>query len=94
MKEQNGGATEYWKKNRFLIAILLAIWALVSYVFAILMAGSTYDMRIGKLHASFWWAQQRSMFEFVILILVNALVMDRLDRKYDVHDDDDAVAGQ
>ena len=94
MKEQNGGATEYWKKNRILIAILLAIWALVSYVFAILMAGSTYDMKIGKLPASFWWAHQGSMFVFVILILVYALVMDRLDRKYDVHDDDDGGAGQ
>ena len=38
---------EYWRKNRILIAILLAIWALVSYVFAIFLAEPLYDARIG-----------------------------------------------
>lgn len=80
---------EYWRKNRLLIAILLAIWALVSYVFAIFMAESLYDARIGQLPASFWWAQQGSIFVFVVLIFVYAIVMDRLDRKYDVHDEGD-----
>ena len=85
---------EYWRKNQILIAILLAIWALVSYGFAIFGARALYGVKIGSLPMSFWWAQQGSMFVFVILILVYALVMDRLDRKYDVHDDDDGGTGQ
>ena len=89
MQDKKGAAAEYWKKNQILIAILLSIWALVSFVFAIFLANPMYAMRVGKLPASFWWAHQGSMFVFVFLMLVYALVMDRRDRKYDMHDDDD-----
>lgn len=75
----------YWKKNRRLIAVLLGIWALVSYGFAILFPG---EYRIGQLPAGFWWAQQGSMFVFVLLILVYAWLMDRMDREFDVHEED------
>ena len=87
--KQDDKMKQYWSKNRALIAILLVIWFIVSYGFAIFMANGLYDMKIGQLPASFWWAQQGSMFVFVILIFVYALVMDRLDRKYDVHEDEE-----
>ena len=38
---------------------------------------------------SFWWAQQGSMFVFVILIFVYAKRMDKLDREYNVHEEDE-----
>jgi putative solute:sodium symporter small subunit len=79
---------EYWKKNKILIAILLAIWAIVSYGFAIFGAKALYGIKIGSLPLSFWWAQQGSMFVFVILIFVYAKVMDSLDRKYGVGEDE------
>lgn len=75
----------YWKKNRRLIAVLLAIWALVSYGFAILIP---MDFDIGRLPANFWWAQQGSMFVFVVLIFVYAWRMDKLDREFDVHEEE------
>jgi putative solute:sodium symporter small subunit len=86
---QRSSSDDYWRKNRLLIAALLAIWALVSYVFAIFLAEPLYDARVGQLPASFWWAQQGAIFVFVLLIFVYALVMDRLDRHYDVHDEGD-----
>jgi len=79
---------EYWKKNKILIAVLLAVWATVSYGFAIFGAKALYGIKIGSLPMSFWWAQQGSMFVFVILIFVYAKVMDVLDRKYGVGEDD------
>lgn len=79
----------YWKANRLLIFVLLSIWALVSFVFAILLAGPLYGVRVGQLPMSFWWAHQGSMFVFVVLIFAYALLMDRLDRKYDVHEEDE-----
>ena len=94
MAGNNGASQEYWRKNRTLIAVLLVIWAIVSYGFAIFGAEPLYDMKIGKLPMSFWWAHQGSMFVFVLLILVYALVMDRLDRKYDVHEDDEEGTGR
>ncbi len=74
----------YWKKNRALIAVLLAIWALVSFGFAILFP---MTFPIGKLPAGFWWAQQGSMFVFVILIFVYCWRMDKIDREFDVHEE-------
>jgi putative solute:sodium symporter small subunit len=87
MSDKNA-AQEYWKWNRLLIAVLLSIWFLVSFVFAIFLAEPLYSLKIGQLPSSFWWAHQGSMIVFVLLILVYALVMDRLDRKYGVGDDE------
>jgi len=84
--EQNS-AKAYWKANRALITVLLVIWALVSYVFAILLAEPLYNINVGQVPMSFWWAQQGSMFVFVILIFVYAKRMDTLDRKFDVHEE-------
>ena len=80
---------EYWKKNKILITILLAIWFTVSFGFAILLAEPLYSIKIGQLPMSFWWSQQGSMFVFVIMIFAYAKIMDRLDREYDVHEGDD-----
>lgn len=79
---------EYWKKNQRLIAVLLAIWFLVSYVFSIFLAEFLYGFRVGKLPMSFWWAQQGSMFVFVALIFFYAWRMDRLDREYGLDRED------
>lgn len=81
-------AKAYWRANRILIAILLVIWALVSYVFAILLARPFEAVNVGSIPMSFWWAQQGSMIVFVILIFVYAKRMDTLDEKYDVHEED------
>ena len=77
----------YWQKNQKLIGVLLAIWALVSFGFAILFPMS---FPIGKLPAGFWWAQQGSMYVFVVLIFVYAWRMDALDREYDLHEEEES----
>ena len=82
-------SSEYWRRNEILIAILLVIWAIVSYGFAIFFARPLSEANVGALPASFWWAQQGSIFVFVILIFVYAKVMDRLDRRYDLQDEED-----
>ena len=84
MPEKQSGHEEYWKRNRRLIAVLLAIWALVSFGFALLIP---MDFEIGNLPANFWWAQQGSMYIFVILIFVYAWRMDKIDREFDVHEE-------
>ena len=75
----------YWQRNRRLIGLLLTIWAIVSFGFAILFP---MTFSIGKLPAGFWWAQQGSMFVFVILIFVYAWRMDKIDREFDVHEEE------
>jgi len=77
----------YWRANRALIVVLLAVWFAVSYGCAILFAEQLYDVEIGELPLSFWFAHQGSMLVFVVLVFAYAKIMDRVDRKHDVHED-------
>ncbi|MEM1180201.1 MAG: DUF4212 domain-containing protein [Acidobacteriota bacterium] len=77
--------TAYWKKNQRLIGILLAVWASVSFGLAILWP---MTFAVGQLPAGFWWAQQGSMFVFVLLIFIYAWRMDAIDREFNVHEDE------
>jgi len=83
-----GNGRDYWKKNVRLITILLIIWAAVSYGAGILLANKLSGIHIGQLDAGFWFAQQGSMYVFVALIFIYAWRMDKLDREYDVHEED------
>ena len=77
-------AEAYWKRNVNLITVLLIIWALVSYVAAIFLAQPLYGIKLEQLPLSFWFAQQGSIYVFLVLIFVYAASMNRLDKKYDV----------
>jgi len=76
----------YWRANLRLIAVLLAIWAVVSYCCGILFVEQLNQFKIGALPLGFWFAQQGSIYVFVVLILVYAWRMDRLDRKHGVNE--------
>ncbi|HEX9581645.1 MAG TPA: DUF4212 domain-containing protein [Gemmatimonadales bacterium] len=75
---------EYWKRNVRYVAILLAIWFAVSYGAGILLVEPLNRIRIGGFQLGFWFAQQGSMYVFVILIFVYVRLMNRLDRAFDV----------
>ncbi len=79
-------AIAYWKANIRLIFILLAIWALVSYVAGIILAQPLSTINVGRVPLSFWFAHQGSMITFVILIFVYAKLMDKIDNEFDVHE--------
>lgn len=72
----------YWRANRLLIALLLVIWAVVSYGFSILFIEPLNTYRLGGVPLGFWFAQQGSIYVFVVLIFVYAFGMDRLDKRY------------
>lgn len=72
----------YWKTNLRYVAILLVIWFIVSYGFGILLVGVLDQIKIFGFKLGFWFAQQGSIFTFVILIFVYVWLMNRLDKKY------------
>jgi putative solute:sodium symporter small subunit len=72
---------KYWKINLKYLSILLSIWFLVSFVFGILLVDELNTIRIGGFKLGFWFAQQGSIYVFVILIFVYVLLMNRLDKK-------------
>ena len=83
-EERRAELRSYWQSNLILIGVLLFIWAVVSYGCSILCVEWLNRFHIGDLPVGFWFAQQGSMYVFVILIFVYAFTMDRLDRKYGV----------
>lgn len=74
----------YWKKNLQVLAILLSIWFLVSFVCGILLADTLNAIKIGGFPLGFWFAQQGSIYVFVILIFVYIRWMNKIDQEYDV----------
>ena len=63
--------------------ILLAIWFLVSYVFGIFLVEPLNAIHIAGAKLGFWFAQQGSIYVFVILIFVYVNLMNKLDKKYE-----------
>lgn len=80
----NDARRRYWRANVRLIVILLSIWAGTSYGCSILFVEQLNRFTIGKVPLGFWFAQQGSIYVFVVLIFVYAWLMDRMDRKYGV----------
>lgn len=74
----------YWKKNLRYLLVLLSIWFAVSYGCGILFADLLNNIKIGGFPLGFWFAQQGSIYIFVILIFVYVYLMNRLDKEFDV----------
>lgn len=74
----------YWKKNLRLMIVLLAIWFTVSFGFGVLLIEPLNAIEILGFPLGLWFAQQGSIYTFVILILVYALWMDRIDDEFGV----------
>ncbi len=81
----------YWRKNVRLVGALLLIWAVVSFGLGIVLAEPLNALRFPgtSYPLGFWFAQQGSIYVFVLLIFAYVLVMNRLDREYDVDEGED-----
>ncbi|WP_136465388.1 DUF4212 domain-containing protein [Flagellimonas onchidii] len=75
---------KYWRENLKYLAILLSIWFLVSYGFGILLVDELNTIRLGGFKLGFWFAQQGSIYVFVLLIFIYVRLMNKLDKKYNV----------
>ena len=87
MSDDNQSGKAYWKANLRLVTILMIIWALVSYGFGILLRPALDAIPVGGVGLGFWFAQQGSIYVFLVLIFVYAWQMNKLDRQFDVHED-------
>jgi putative solute:sodium symporter small subunit len=77
---------DYWRKNLQYLAVLLSIWFVVSFVFGILLVDKLDQIRVGGFGLGFWFAQQGAIYVFVMLIFIYVWLMNRLDKKFDVHE--------
>ena len=74
----------YWRRNLRYLTILLVIWFVASFGLGILFVDEMNTIRIGGFKLGFWFAQQGSIYVFVVLIFVYVRWMNKLDREFDV----------
>ena len=72
----------YWKSNLKILAFLMAIWFLASFGFVIIWSDALDEIQIGGFKLGFWFAQQGSIFVFVIIIFAYVYLLNRLDKKH------------
>ena len=74
--------SRYWRTNLLVMGVLLSVWAAVGLGCGILFADALNAYRLGGIPLGFWFAQQGSIAVFVVLVLVYAVVMNAMDRRY------------
>ncbi|MDU8943164.1 DUF4212 domain-containing protein [Ovoidimarina sediminis] len=77
----------YWSTNIRIIGICLAIWAIVSFGFGIILRPLLSGISVGGADLGFWFAQQGSILVFLALIFFYAWRMNRLDKQYGVDEE-------
>ncbi len=75
---------KYWQRNLKYLALLLLIWFIVSYGCGILFADQLNEINFIGFPLGFWFAQQGSIYVFVILIFIYVRLMNKLDHEFDV----------
>ncbi len=80
-------AQQYWRANLRLVAVLLTIWFICSYLFGILLVDQLNTIKVGGAGLGFWFAQQGSIYTFLVLIFIYVIRMNALDKKFGVHED-------
>ena len=72
----------YWQSNLLILFILLSIWFLVSFGFGIIWSENLDQIKFGGFKLGFWFAQQGSIYFFVIIIFIYIYLMNKLDKKF------------
>lgn len=75
---------DYWKRNLTYLTVLMAIWFLVSYVCGILAVPVLNEIHVGGFKLGFWFAQQGAIYVFIALIFAYVVLMNKLDKEFDV----------
>lgn len=81
-------AKAYWRRNIALMIRLLIVWFVVSFGFGVVLVDELNQFRVGGYKLGFWFAQQGSIYVFVVLIFYYARKMAALDREFGVEEDE------
>ncbi len=78
---------EYWTRNVRLTIILLAIWFVVTYVVGF-FARELNDITVFGFPLGFYMGAQGSLIIYVVIIFYYATRMNRMDKEYDVAEEE------
>ena len=77
-------AQDYWRQNVNLLLKCLVVWFVCSYLFGIILFEELNAISLGGYKLGFWFAQQGSIYIFLIIIFYYVRRMNALDREFDV----------
>jgi len=77
-------AQDYWRKNVNLLLKCMVVWFVCSYLFGIILFEELNAISLGGYKLGFWFAQQGSIYIFLIIIYYYVRRMNALDREFDV----------
>ena len=77
----------YWRDNLRLIGVCLIVWFTRSYGFGVLLVDELNRIQFAGFKLGFWFAQQGSIYVFLVLIFLYARRMTTIDKKHDVDED-------
>ena len=83
----NNKNQKYWKSNLKIVFSILIIWFISSFGFGILFSDYLDQFQLGGFKLGFWFAQQGSIYVFVILIFLYVWLMKRLDKRLSEEED-------
>ncbi len=80
----------YWKANLQWLIVILGTWFFVSFGCGILFREWLDEnlFRVGTAPFGFWMAQQGSIISFVLLLIAYTKIMNGLDAKFKVDEED------
>ena len=81
----------YWQENLRLVGICLLVWFSVSLGCGVLLVDYLNQFHLGGMPLGFWFAQQGSIYAFLVLIFVYALAMARIAKSHGASEEDDAA---
>ncbi len=76
----------YWKANISLLVKIFIVWFIVSFGCGILFVDQLNQFSFLGYPLGFWFAQQGSIYAFVVLIFFYAWRMEAIDREYGVEE--------
>ena len=77
---------DYWKANIRVLTICMVIWFVVSYLFGIILVEPLNTIRLGGYKLGFWFAQQGSIYVFLLLIYYYAKAMAKIDKEFNAEE--------
>lgn len=89
MSKKEKKASTYWSATLKLLGIILAIWAFVSFGASIVFVDFLNRFYLGGYPLGFWFSQQGSIYIFIALIFIYVYLIEKIDKKYDVHESEE-----
>jgi len=75
----------YWKATTRLTIMLISVWFLVSYGAGILFRDFLDNFSIGGAPLGFWFAQNGSIYVFLILIVIYCVKMTQYEKTFGIN---------